>query len=153
MLTGLCGMAAPRAALADDIFKIAPLQRIACTRALLPGKQQVISCKSFAYVLNAHTSEFYRCQVSVGVTRNAKEILKTDSDGNCILKTRVFPVDSSYSFDATETEPPNTNAFFGSGGTAIWVTDTAKQSVRGCIGLVMGIEPDILKCIDMTFSK
>jgi len=153
VLVGIAGIVSPQVASAEDMFKIAPLQRIACTRALLPGKQQSISCKSFAYVLNARTSEFYRCQVSVGVTRNAKEILKTDSNGNCALKTRVFPTDSNYSFDATETEPPNTNAFFGPGGTAIWVADTTKQSVRGCIGMTVGIEPDILKCIDMTFGN
>lgn len=149
----LSGMTAPRPAWADDVFKIAPLQRIACTRVLLPGKRQSIGCKSFAYVLNARTSEFYRCQASLDVTRDTKSVLNTESSGSCTLKIRVFPADSNYGFDATETEPPNTNAFFGPGGTAIWVADTTKQSVRSCIGMPTGVGPDVLKCIDMTFNN
>jgi hypothetical protein len=136
-----------------ELFKISQNQRITCSRALTPGKQQTISCKSYAYVLNTATSEFYRCQVSVSVTRDNKDILKTDSDGGCRLKTRVFPDNANYSFDATETEPPNTNAFFGSGGTAIWVADTSKLKVRGCIELVVSVAPDVLKCVDMTFGN
>src|SRR5690349_23829960 len=48
-------------------------------------------------------------------------------------KPRIFDNDSNYSFDATETEPPNTNSFFGPGGFAVWASDNAKQRVRGCI--------------------
>lgn len=137
---------------ADDI-KLSNNQRIACGRGLNAGKLQNINCKSFAYIFNAKTSEFYRCQVSVGITRDNKEILKVDTDGGCTLKARVFPDDSSYVFDATETEPPNTNAFFGSGGTAVWVADSTKLSARGCIILNVGIAPDVTKCVDMTFGK
>jgi hypothetical protein len=70
-----------------------------------------------------------------------------------VLKTRIFPEDSNYSFDATETEPPNTNSFFGSGGSAIWVSDNTKLNVKGCIQLVVGVAPDVLKCVDMTFDN
>ncbi|RTL54761.1 MAG: hypothetical protein EKK40_02385 [Bradyrhizobiaceae bacterium] len=139
-------------ALSADIYKLGNNQRIACNRSLTAGKLQNISCKSFAYVLNSVTSEFYRCQVSVAVTRDNKTILKTEADGKCTSLGRIFPADSSYSFDATETEPPNTNAFFGSGGTAIWVSDAAALKVRGCIQLVTGIGPDLLNCVDMTFD-
>jgi hypothetical protein len=138
---------------ANDVIKLSSNQRILCSRGLSAGKLQNISCKSYAYIFNSQTSEFYRCQVSVAVTRDNKEVLKIDTGGDCVLKTRVFPEDSSYSFDATETEPPNTNSFFGSGGTAIWVSDNTKLKAKGCIQLVVGIAPDVLKCVDMTFEK
>ncbi|WP_458761296.1 hypothetical protein ACSVBT_09555 [Afipia sp. TerB] len=141
------------AAAADDIIKLSNNQRIACSRGLSAGKLQNINCKSFAYVFNSKTSEFYRCQVSVAVTRDNKEVLKVDTGGDCALKARIFPEDSNYSYDATETEPPNTNSFFGSGGTAIWVSDNTQLKVKGCIQLVVGVAPDILKCVDMTFDN
>ena len=97
------------AASAADEIKLSNNQRIACGRGLNAGKLQNINCKSYAYIFNTRTSEFYRCQVSVGVTRDNKEVLKVDTDGACMLKARIFPSDSSYAFDATETEPPNTN--------------------------------------------
>ena len=136
---------------ADDI-KLSNNQRIACGRGLNAGKLQNINCRSYAYIFNTRTSEFYRCQVSVGVTRDNKEVLKVDTDGGCALKMRVFPGDSSYAFDATETEPPNTNSFFGTGGYAIWASDTNTQKVRGCITISSGLGSDISKCLDMTFQ-
>lgn len=135
-----------------DIYTLSNNQRISCNRGLTPGKLQNIACKSFAYVFNSVTSEFYRCQISVAVVRDAKTVLKTDSDGKCTSFGRIFTADSSYSFEATETEPPNTNSFFGSGGTAIWVSDTASLKVRGCIRLVTGIGPDLQSCVDMPFE-
>lgn len=142
-----------RPAVAEDIIKLSNNQRIACSRGLSAGKLQNINCKSYAYLFNSKTSEFYRCQVSVAVTRDNKEVLKIDTGGGCVLKTRIFPEDSNYSFDATETEPPNTNSFFGSGGSAIWVSDNSKLNVKGCIQLVVGVAPDVLKCVDMTFDN
>lgn len=150
VLTICTGSSDARAA--DDI-KLSSNQRIACGRGLNAGKLQNISCKSYAYIFNTKTSEFYRCHVNVGVTRDNKEVLKVDTDGNCKLKARIFPSDSNYQFDATETEPPNTNSFFGSGGTAIWVSDSAKLSAKGCILLSVGVGPDVMKCVDMTFGK
>lgn len=150
VLTICTGSSDARAA--DDI-KLSSNQRIACGRGLNAGKLQNISCKSYAYIFNTKTSEFYRCHVNVGVTRDNKEVLKVDTDGNCKLKARIFPSDSNYQFDATETEPPNTNSFFGSGGTAIWVSDSAKLSAKGCIMLSVGVGPDVMKCVDMTFGK
>jgi hypothetical protein len=138
---------------AADAFKLSNNQRIACSRGLNAGKLQNINCKSYAFIFNTRTSELYRCQVSVGVTRDNKDVLKVDSDGSCALKARAFPDDSSYSFDATETEPPNTNSFFGSGGTAIWVSDNTTLRARGCILLNVGIGPDVLRCVDMTFGQ
>ena len=141
------------AASAADEFKLSNNQRISCGRGLNAGKLQNINCKSYAFIFNTRTSEFYRCQVSVGVTRDNKEVLKVDTDGKCELKARVFPGDSNYSFDATETEPPNTNSFFGSGGTALWVSDNAALKAKGCILLNVGVGPDVLRCVDMTFGK
>ena len=141
------------AASAADEFKLSNNQRIACGRGLNAGKLQNINCKSYAFIFNTRTSEFYRCQVSVGVTRDNKDVLKVDTDGSCALKARAFPGDSSYAFDATETEPPNTNSFFGSGGTAFWVSDTTALKAKGCILLNVGVGPDVLRCVDMTFGK
>lgn len=149
-LSAFAGIADANAA---DEIKLSNNQRIACGRGLNAGKLQNINCKSYAYIFNTRTSEFYRCQVSVGVTRDNKEILKVDTDGSCALKARIFPSDSSYAFDATETEPPNTNAFFGTGGTAIWVSDSSKLAAKGCILLNVGVGPDVMKCVDMTFNK
>ena len=47
------------------------------------------------------------------MTRDNKEVINVQTDGSCAKKPRIFDTDSSYSFDATETEPPNTNSFFG----------------------------------------
>jgi len=138
---------------AADEFKLSNNQRIACGRGLNAGKLQTINCKSYAFIFNTRTSEFYRCQVSVGVTRDNKDVLKIDSDGGCALKARVFPADSNYAFDATETEPPNTNSFFGSGGTALWVSDSTALKAKGCILLNVGVGPDVLRCVDMEFKK
>jgi hypothetical protein len=135
-----------------DIYKLSNNQRVSCNRSLTAGKLQNIACKSYAYVFNSVTSDFYRCQVSAAVTRDAKQVLKSEADGSCTPLGRIFPTDSSYSFDATETEPPNTNSFFGSGGTAIWVADATALKVKGCIQLVTGVGPDMLSCVDMTFD-
>ena len=69
------------------------------------------------------------------------------------MKARVFPADSNYAFDATETEPPNTNSYFGSGGTALWVSDSTALKAKGCILLNVGVGPDVLRCVDMEFKK
>jgi len=139
------------AAQADE-FKLSNNQRISCSRGLSAGKLNTATCKSYAYLFNVKTSEYYRCQVSLALTRDNKEVINVQSDGGCTKKPRVFEVDSNYSFDATETEPPNTNAFFGSGGYAIWASDNTAQKVRGCIIISSGLGSDISKCLDMTFQ-
>lgn len=133
-------------------FKLSNNHRIACSRALAPGKMQTIGCRSHAYVMNTATSEFYRCEVSVEIARDTREIKNTSSSGRCVSRGRMFPTDSSYMFDATETEPPNTNSFFGSGGLAIWVGDTRARKVRGCIELATGLGDNVLQCVDMEFD-
>src|SRR3978361_480354 len=99
-----------------DEFKLSNNQRISCSRGLSAGKLNTATCKSYAYIFNVKTSEYYRCQVSLALTRDNKEVINVQTDGSCAKKPRIFDTDSSYSFDATETEPPNTNAFFGSRG-------------------------------------
>jgi hypothetical protein len=135
-----------------DEFKLSNNQRISCSRGLSAGKLNTATCKSYAYVFNAKTSEYFRCQVSLALTRDNKEVINVQADGGCARKPRIFEVDSNYSFDATETEPPNTNSFFGTGGYAVWASDNATLKVRGCIIISSGLGSDIAKCIDMKFE-
>ena len=140
------------AAQADELFKLSNSQKISCSRGLAPGKLNTATCKSYAYVFNTKTSEYFRCQVSLALTRDNKEVINVQSDGSCTKKPRIFETDSNYEFDATETEPPNTNSFFGQGGYSIWAADTTQQKVRGCIIISSGLGSDISKCLDMTFQ-
>jgi hypothetical protein len=119
---------------------------------LSAGKLNTATCKSYAYIFNIKTSEYFRCQVSLALTRDNKEVINVQTDGGCTKKPRIFETDSNYSFDATETEPPNTNSFFGPGGYAVWASDTTTRKVRGCIIISSGLGSDISKCLDMTFQ-
>jgi hypothetical protein len=139
------------AAQADD-FKLSNNQRISCSRGLSAGKLNTATCKSYAYVFNAKTSEYFRCQVSLALTRDNKEVINVQTDGSCTKKPRIFESDGNYSFDATETEPPNTNSFFGAGGYAVWASDNTTLKVRGCIIISSGLGSDISKCLDMSFQ-
>jgi hypothetical protein len=136
---------------ADD-FQLSHNQRIACSRGLSAGKLNTATCKSYAYIFNTRTSEYFRCSVSLALTRDNKEVINVQADGGCTKRPRVFETDSHYEFDATETEAPNTNSFFGPGGYAIWAADTTTQKVRGCITISSGLGSDISKCLDMTFQ-
>ena len=153
----ICWGALPLLALAgsaqaDELFKLSNQQNISCSRGLAPGKLNTATCRSFTYVFNTKTSEYFRCQVSLALTRDNKEVINVTSDGSCIKKPRIFDTDSNYVFDATETEPPNTNSFFGQGGYSIWAADTTQQKVRGCIIISSGLGSDISKCLDMKFQ-
>lgn len=138
-------------AAADD-YKLVSNQRITCGRGLSAGKLSTATCRSFAYLFDVKTSEYFRCAVSVSMTRDAKEIINVQSDGGCAKKPRIFDTDSTYSFDATETEPPNTNSFFGTGGYAVWASDNSAKKVRGCIIIASGLGSDVSKCLDMKFN-
>lgn len=140
------------AAHAEDIFRLSHTQSISCSRGLAPGKLNTATCTSFTYLFNTKTSEYFRCQVSLALTRNNKEVLSVQSDGGCTKKPRIFPNDSHFTFDATETQPPNTNSFFGQGGYSIWAADTTQQKLRGCITISSGLGNDISKCVDMSFQ-
>jgi hypothetical protein len=135
-----------------DEFKLSNNQRIACSRGLAAGKLNTATCKSYAYLFNAKTSEYFRCQVSLALTRDNKEVINVQTDGGCTRKPRIFDTDGDYSFDATETEPPNTNSFFGTGGYSVWASDNTTRKVRGCITISSGLGSDISKCLDMTFQ-
>jgi hypothetical protein len=140
------------AAGADELFKLSNNPRIACSRGLAAGKLNTATCKSYTYVFNTRTSEYFRCQVSLALTRDNKEVINVQADGGCSKKPRIFDADSTYTFDATETEPPNTNSFFGTGGYSVWAADTTQQKVRGCIIISSGLGSDVAKCLDMTFQ-
>jgi len=135
-----------------DEFRLSNNQRISCGRGLSAGKLNTATCRSYAYLFDIKTSEYYRCTVSLALTRNNKEVLNVQSDGSCVKKARIFDTDSNYSFDATETEPPNTNSFFGQGGYAVWASDNNARKVRGCIIISSGLGSDISKCVDMKFE-
>jgi hypothetical protein len=141
----------PAPAAADE-FKLSSNQRISCGRGLSAGKLSTATCRSYAYLFNAKTSEYFRCSVSLSMTRDAKEVINVQNDGGCVKKPRVFDTDSSYSFDVTETEPPNTNSFFGNGGVALWVSDNTQQKIRGCITIPSGLGYDVSRCIEMKFE-
>ena len=153
-----CGLAAlvlatmaPAAQAADD-FKLVSNQRISCGRGLSAGKLSTATCKSYAYLFNVRTSEYFRCGASLSMTRDAKEVINVQTDGGCVKKPRIFDKDGSYAFDAVETEPPNTNSFFGAGGYAVWASDTTAQKMRGCLTIASGLGSDVTRCIDMTFE-
>ena len=55
-----------------DEFKLSNNQRIACSRGLSAGKLNTATCKSYAYLFNVKTSEYFRCQVSLALTRDNK---------------------------------------------------------------------------------
>ena len=137
---------------ADD-FNLSHNQRISCSRGLSPGKLSTATCRSYAYLFNAKTSEYFRCTVSLSMTRDTKEVINVQSDGGCSKKARIFDADGNYSFDVAETEPPNTNSFFGSGGVVLWASSDASgrwavllagrfRVSRGidsdCVGRLMG---------------
>jgi hypothetical protein len=136
---------------ADD-YQLSHNQRISCSRGLAPGKLNTATCKSYTYLFNTKTSEYFRCQVSLALTRDNKEVINVQTDGGCTKKPRIFEADGKYDFDATETEPPNTNSFFGPGGYSVWASDNNVQKVRGCIIISSGLGSDISKCLDMTFQ-
>jgi hypothetical protein len=135
-----------------NAFRLSNNQRISCGRGLSAGKLNSATCRSYAYLFNTTTSEYFRCSVSLSLTRDNKEILNVQTDGGCVKKPRIFDTDSSYTFDATETEPPNTNSFFGTGGYAVWASDNTAQKVRGCITIASGLGSDVAKCVDMKFE-
>jgi len=144
----VCLVVAAGAAQADE-FKLSSNQRIACSRGLSAGKLNTATCKSYAYLFNIKTSEYYRCQVSLALTRDNKEVINVQTDGSCSKKPRIFDTDSNYSFDATETEPPNTNSFFGPGGYAVWASDNNARKIRGCIIISSGLGSDVSKCLEL----
>src|SRR5258708_3219172 len=82
-----------------DEFKLSNNQRIACSRGLAAGKLNTATCKSYTYIFNVKTSEYFRCQVSLSLTRDNKEVINVQTDGGCTKKPRIFDTDSNYAFD------------------------------------------------------
>ena len=80
---------------ADD-FRLSNNQRIACSRGLSAGKLNTATCKSYAYLFNVKTSEYFRCQVSLALTRDNKEVINVQADGGCARKPRIFDTDSTH---------------------------------------------------------
>src|SRR6476659_1190255 len=86
-----------------DEFKLSNNQRISCSRGLSAGKLNTATCRSYAYIFNVKTSEYFRCQVTLALTRDNKEVINVQTDGSCTRKPRIFDTDSNYASDATET--------------------------------------------------
>jgi hypothetical protein len=82
------------AAQADE-FKLSNNQRISCSRGLSAGKLNTATCKSYAYLFNVKTSEYFRCQVSLALTRDNKEVINVQTDGGCTKKPRIFDTRAS----------------------------------------------------------
>ena len=135
-----------------DEFKLSENQRISCTRGHRAGKLSTATCRSYVYVFNIRTTEYFRCSAALAITRDNKEVINVHTDGGCVKKPRIFETDSTYSFDATETEPPSMNSVFGTGGYVVWASDNTAQRIRACIVISSGLGSDISQCIDMTFS-
>src|SRR5229473_1233615 len=81
---------------ADD-FKLSNNQRISCSRGLSAGKLNTATCKSYAYVFNIKTSEYFRCQVSLALTRDNKE----QKVRGCIIISSGLGSDISKCLDMT----------------------------------------------------
>ncbi len=77
---------------ADD-FKLSNNQRISCSRGLSPGKLNTATCRSYAYIFNVKTTEYYRCQVTLALTRDNKEVISVQNDGSCAKRPRIFETD------------------------------------------------------------
>jgi hypothetical protein len=152
-LAAAMGLAGSGAADAADGYVMSGSQRISCGRGLSAGKLQTSTCRSYTYIFDTGTSEYYRCSASVTVTKDNKDLMKIDSEGGCQKKPRLFAEDSSYVFDVAETEGPNTNAFFGPGGYVVWASDAKKLAAKVCFTIsVGGKEGEVSRCIDMKFE-
>jgi hypothetical protein len=150
LLAGLLSLGSAAPVRAD--YKLSDGQRIACSRGLSPGKLVTATCRSYVYLFDVKTSEYFRCAASLAMTRDNKEVINVQTDGGCFKRQRIFDVDGDYQFDAAETEPANTNAFFGPGGYVVWAADTKDRRLRGCITIASGLGTDVSKCVDMTFD-
>ena len=139
------------ASAADD-FRLGDGKRIACSRGLSPGKLSTATCRSYAYLVNVHMSEYFRCTVSLAFTRDNKQVISVQTDGGCAKKERPFVEEETYAFDAAETEPTNTNSFFGSGGYVMWASDTSAKKMKAYITIASGLGTDVSRCMDMTFD-
>src|SRR6516162_3255973 len=73
-----------------DEFKLSNNQRISCSRGLSAGKLNTATCKSYAYVFNVRTSEYFRCQVSLALTRDNKEVINVQTEFGFTMKPRIL---------------------------------------------------------------
>ena len=125
---------------------------ISCTRILARGKLRSATCKSHVYLFHTKTSEHFRCQMSLAVTRNRKDAPAVSTDGRCDRNPSIFSTGTNYHFDAAETEPKNMNSFFGSGASSVWAADIRRRKVRGCMTISYALEPAIFRCVDMSLE-
>ena len=51
-----------------DEFKLSNNQRISCGRGFSAGKLNTATCRSYAYLFDVKTSEYFRCTVSLSMT-------------------------------------------------------------------------------------
>src|SRR5229473_4103587 len=84
-----------------DEFKLSNNQRISCSRGLAPGKLNTATCRSYAYIFNVKTSEYFRCQVSLALTRDNKEVINVQTVRGCIIISSGLGSDISKCLDMT----------------------------------------------------
>jgi hypothetical protein len=137
---------------AADQFQLNGDNHISCGRGLSAGKLSTATCRTYAYLFDKHTSESFRCTASLAMTRDNKQVLNVQADGNCTRRPRIFGEDGDYSFNAAETEPPNTNSFFGAGGYSAWASDNSARRVKACLTIISGLGTDVARCVDMTIE-
>jgi hypothetical protein len=140
------------AASAADQFQLNSGNKISCSRGLSAGKLSTATCRAYAYLFDRRTSESFRCTASLAMTRDSKQVLNVQTDGSCAKRLRIFSEDGDYSFDAAETEPPNTNSFFGTGGYSAWGSDNSARRVKACLTITSGLGTDVARCVEMTFE-
>ena len=133
-----------------DEFKLSNNQRISCSRGLSPGKLNTATCKSYAYLFNVKTSEYFRCQVSLALTRDNKEVINVQTDGGCTKgRASSIPIPTMRS---TLPKPSRPTPIHFSGRAAIRFgrATSMRAKLRGCITISSGLGSDISKCLDMT---
>ena len=118
-----------------------------------PGKLNTATCKSYTYRLQHQDLGIFPLPGLAGAdprqqgSHQRPDRRRLHQEAAHLRDRRAL-----FDFDATETEPPNTNSFFGPGGYSIWAADITAQKVRGCITISSGLGSDISKCLDMTFQ-
>jgi len=91
-------------------------------------------------------------RVTWALTRDNKEVIKRPDRRRLRQKARIFDTDSNYSFDATETEPPNTISLLRSRRLCGFGPRQHRAKSPRRITISSGLGSDISKCLDMTFQ-
>ena len=123
-----------------DEFRLSNNQRISCSRGLSAGKLNTATCKSYAYIFNVKTSEYYRCGAAALTLRQQRviNVRPTAAAQETHLRHRF-----SYSLKPKPRRP--TQFVFNR-----WLRGVDQRQhctkVRGCI-IISSASADISKCL------